>query len=370
MTNNGSLRCCALLVLLLARSALGSAQTMTVKDYEPRSTLKVPGHPLTRAKFPFIDVHAHIWRNLTAKEQDSLVAEMDGMNLAVQVNLSGTSGDTLSARIANLKAYHPGRFVVFANLDYRGLDDPGWGAKAARKLEDDIRTRGAVGLKIYKDLGMDLLDPAGKRVRVDDPRLEPVWAAAGRLGVPVLIHTAEPVAFFDPIDKYNERWLELTEFPNRARPPSRYPPFDSLLAEQHRVFRKFPGTTFIAAHLDWLGNDLDRLGRVLDSLPNMNTELGAVLYELGRQPKRAREFLTKYQDRVLMGKDTYGGPQEYAVYFRVLETGDEYFDYYRRRHAFWKMYGLALPDEVLRKIYYGNALRIIRGVDRKVGNWE
>jgi predicted TIM-barrel fold metal-dependent hydrolase len=349
--------------LAVAWTAAASAQSMSVKDYQPRSTLKVPAHPISRAKFPFIDVHAHIWRPLLAKEQDSLVGEMNAMNLAVQVNLSGGSGDTLAGRLANLRAHYPGRFVVFANLSYRGIDESGWGARAAARLEEDVKTRGAAGLKIYKDLGMDLKDGTGKRVAVDDPRLDPVWAAAGRLGIPVLIHTAEPVAFFDPIDERNERWLELTEFPNRARPPERYPPFDSLLAEQHRMFRKFPGTTFIAAHLDWLGNDLDRLGRVLDSLPNVNTELGAVLYELGRQPRRARRFLIDYQDRVLMGKDTYGGPQEYAVYFRVLETEDEYFDYYRRRHAFWKMYGLGLPDDVLRKIYSGNALRLIPGID-------
>ena len=350
--------------LALATATAGLAQEMSVKEYDPRSTLKVPAHPIARAKFPFIDVHGHIWRNLTPKEQDSLVAEMTAMNMAVQVNLSGTSGDTLSARIANLGSRHPGRFVVFANVDFGGLDRPDWGPKAAKRLEEDVSLRGAAGLKIYKNLGMDLKDGSGQRVRVDDPRLDPLWAAAGRLGVPVLIHTAEPVAFFDPIDKHNERWLELVEFPNRARPAGKYPPFDSLLAEQHRVFRKFPGTNFIAAHLDWLGNDLDRLGRVLDSLPNMYTELGAVLYELGRQPRHARQFLIKYQDRVLMGKDFYGGPEEFGVYFRVLETEDEYFDYYRRRHAFWKMYGLGLPDEVLRKIYSANALRLIPAIGK------
>jgi predicted TIM-barrel fold metal-dependent hydrolase len=267
---------------------------------------------------------------------------------------------------AAVKAYarYPGRVVLFANLNFAGLDDPAWGARAAAQLEQDVRQSGAVGLKIFKNLGMDLNDGRGQRVRTDDPRLDPVWRKAGELGIPVLIHTAEPPAFFDPIDKYNERWLELTQFPGRARPPERYPPFDSLMTEQHRVFKRHPGTQFIAAHLDWMGADLGRLGRLLDSLPNVFTEVGAVIYELGRQPRAARDFLIKYQDRVMMGKDIYAA-EEYPVYFRIFETADEYFDYYRKRHAFWKMYGLDLPDPVLKKIYYQNALRVIRGIPRE-----
>jgi uncharacterized protein len=335
---------------------------MSFEEYEPRSTLKVPEHPRTRAKFPFVDVHSHHRREYTPEEVDKLVREMDAMNMRVLVNLSGGTGDTLKRRIANLKGRYPDRFVVFANLSFEGLDEPKYGERAARQLEADVRA-GAQGLKIFKNLGMDVKDSRGKRVRVDDPRFDPVWRRAGELGIPVLIHTAEPPAFFERVDKHNERWLELTEFPDRARPPEEYPSFDSLLAEQHRVFGKHPKTVFIAAHLGWLGSDLARLGRVLDSLPNVYTELGAVLYEVGRQPRFARAFFEKYQDRILMGKDSYE-PSEYQVYFRVLETADEYFDYYRKRHAFWKMYGLELPDSILRKVYYENALRIIPGVSR------
>jgi predicted TIM-barrel fold metal-dependent hydrolase len=200
-------------------------------------------------------------------------------------------------------------------------------------------------------------------VRTDDPRLAPIWDMAGTLGIPVLIHTAEPPAFFLPVDKHNERYLELTQFPGRTRPPGKYPPFDSLIAEQHRMFRQHPRTTFISAHLSWLGQDLGRLGRTLDSIPNMNVEVAAALYEIGRQPRAGRAFFVKYQDRILMGKDTFGGEDEYAVYFRIFETNDEYFPWYRRRHAFWGMYGLALPDSVLRKVYYRNALRIVKGMD-------
>jgi hypothetical protein len=213
------------------------------------------------------------------------------------------------------------------------------------------------------DLIPSLKDAKGERVHVDDPRIDPLWRKAGELGIPVLIHTGEPPAFFQPVDKHNERLLELSQFPERARPPERYPTFEQLMTEQHSMFRKHPRTKFINAHLGWLGADLGRLGALLDSLPNMYTELGAVLYEIGRQPRFARQFFIKYQDRILMGKDITEDPSEYHVYFRVLETGDEYFDYYRKRHAFWRMYGLELPDEVLKKVYYKNALRIIPGID-------
>ncbi|HWP03084.1 MAG TPA: amidohydrolase family protein, partial [Gemmatimonadaceae bacterium] len=203
------------------------------------------------------------------------------------------------------------------------------------------------------------------RVRTDDPRFDPIWRKAGELGIPVLIHTAEPPAFFLPVDSTNERYLELTEFPNRARPASKYPPFDSLIAEQHRMFKRNPGTKFISAHLSWLGQDLGRLGRVLDSIPNMYVEVAAALYEIGRQPRFGRDFFIKYQDRILMGKDTFGGEDEFRVYFRIFETLDEYFPWYRRRHAFWGMYGLGLPDSVLKKIYYENASKLIPALDRK-----
>jgi uncharacterized protein len=353
------------LLLLAALVGSVSAQTkptMSFEEYEPRSTLVVPEHPKRRAKFPFIDVHGHQSLSLSPAALDKLIGEMDELNMRVMVNLSGNQGANLAAGLQNYSR-HPNRIVVFANLNFRGIDDPDWGTRAAAQLEQDVKQSGAVGLKIYKNLGMDQKDGSGRRIPTDDPRFDPVWKKAGDLGIPVLIHTAEPPAFFTPIDKYNERWLELTQFPGRARPPDRYPSFDALLAEQHRMFRKHRNTKFIAAHLDWLGADLGRLGRMLDSLPNVYTEVAAVLYELGRQPRAAREFLVRYQDRVMMGKDIYE-PSEYHAYFRVFETADEYFDYYRKRHAFWKLYGLDLPDEVLKKIYYKNALKVIQGIPK------
>ena len=344
------------LTVLFAASLFAQTATLSFEEYDPKSTLVVPEHPRTRAKFPFIDVHNH-QRNVT--DVTKLLADMDRINMAVMVNLSGGSGDTLKQNLSTLQ--RP-RFVAFANVDLRKIDEPNFGENAARQLEEDVKN-GAVGLKIFKNLGMFLTDASGKRVPTDDPRLDPIWKKAAQLRIPVLIHTGEPVAFWSPVDKHNERWLELQQFPNRRRDDPKFASFDETMGEQFNLFRKHPQTTFIAAHLAWLGNDLARLGKLLDELPNVYTEIGAVLYELGRQPRAARAFLIKYQDRVLMGKDIWNA-EEYATYFRVLETEDEYFDYYRKRHAFWKMYGLGLPDDVLKKIYYKNALRIIPGIDR------
>ena len=349
------------LSLLLPLTIQAQTSSMTFEEYDPKSTLVVPEHPRTKAKFPFIDVHNHQRRDMPAGEVDQLVADMDRIGLKVMVNLSGGSGAGLVQGLNTLRAKNPKRFVAFANVDFRNIDDPDFGVKAAKQLEEDVKN-GAVGLKIFKNLGMFLTDKSGQRVHTDDPRLDPIWRKAAELKIPVLIHTGEPSAFWSPVDKHNERWLELQQFPDRRRSDPKFASFEQTMAEQHNLFRKHPKTTFIDAHLGWLGNDLTRLGKLLDEMPNVNTEIGAVLHELGRQPRAARAFLIKYQDRVLMGKDIWNA-DEYATYFRVLETEDEYFDYYRKRHAFWKMYGLGLPDEVLKKIYYKNALRIIPSID-------
>lgn len=347
-----------LTILVLLAAPVGATAQMTVEEYTPRSTLKVPEHKVTRAKFPFIDIHNHQPTQMPPERLSELVREMDKLNMKVMVNLTGRQGAPLKTGIDNIKATAPKRFVMFANLDFTGIDQPGWTERAVKQFEQDVRN-GARGLKIFKNLGMEVEDSKG-RVRTNDPRLDPIWAKAGELGVPVLIHTAEPSEFFAPWDNRNERWLELKEYPSRKRPAD--PSWETLMAEQWDIIRRHRNTNFISAHLSWLGGDLPRLGKLMDEMPNYYTELGAVLAELGRQPRFAKQWLIKYQDRVLMGKDTWA-PEEYYVYFRVLETEDEYFDYYRRRHAFWKMYGLGLPDDVLKKIYYKNALRIVPGLD-------
>lgn len=344
-----------------ALAAQATRPTMTIEEYDPRSTLNVPEHLKPRAKFPFIDMHGH-QRVMPDSGVDRLVREMDAMNMGLMVNLSGSYGDALAQRVKNLKGRYPDRFVVFANMNLREVNRPDFGPWAAAQLEHDVRTGGAQGLKVFKELGMNLKDANGKRIPVDDPRFDPVWDKAGELHIPVLIHTGEPSEFFQPQDQHNERWLELKTHPDRARPPDRYPPFDALMAEQHRMFARHPKTTFVNAHLGWYGADLGHLGALMDSLPNMMTELGAVIYDVGRQPRFAREFFLKYQDRILMGKDTYAA-SEYPTYFRIFETADEYFPYYRNYHAFWRMYGMDLPDAVLKKVYYQNAIRIIPGID-------
>ena len=351
------MRILSLAFLLLASLA---AQTMSIEEYDPKSTLVLPEHPVKRAKYPFIDVHNHQY-GLTPESVEKLVADMDGINLRIMVNLSGGYGERLKENIAILKGRYKDRFVVFANMDFSGIDDPGYPQKVANQLEQDLKT-GAQGLKIFKNFGMDLKDTKGQRIHVDDPRFEKVWEVCAKWKVPVLIHTGEPWSFFQPQDRFNERWLELKQFPQRARPPNRYPTWETLITEQHHLFASHPKTIFINAHLGWLGGNLAELGRLMDQMPNMYTEIGAVLAELGRQPHFARQWFIQHQDRVLFGKDVWE-PTEYYYYFRVLETADEYFDYYRKRHAFWKMYGLDLPDDVLKKLYYKNALRIIPGLN-------
>ncbi|MDZ4714861.1 MAG: amidohydrolase family protein [Cytophagales bacterium] len=336
---------------------------MDVEEYQPVSTLKVPEHKLRRSRYPFVDVHNHQWI-MPIQNLDKLVVEMDSLNMDVMVNLSGIRGAYLTWTLDNVNDNFPNRFAVFININFEDLDDSGWPEEPLRMLEEGVK-QGVKGLKVYKGLGLTDVDNDGKRIAVDDPRLDPVWAKCGELGIPVLIHTGEPNSFWNPKDKYNERWLELKKHPERYRSPDKYPSFEKVMAEQHHVFRKHPGTTFINAHLGWFGNDLERLGQLFDELPNVQTELGAVLAELGRQPRFARAWMIRYQDRVLMGKDTYD-KEEYYTYFRVLETEDEYFDYYRKYHAHWKMYGLGLPDSVLQKVYYKNALQVIPGIDKSL----
>jgi len=336
---------------------------MDVEEYEPISTLKVPEHKPTRSKFPFIDVHNHQWI-MPIQNLDKLVTEMDSLNMGVMVNLSGFRGKVLEWSLDNVNNSFPNRFVIFLNINFERLDDEGWPQEELSMLEEGVK-QGVKGLKVYKGLGLTDKDNEGKRIAIDDPRLDPIWAKCGELGIPVLIHSGEPNSFWNPKDKHNERWLELKQEPSRYRDPEKYPSFEEVMAEQHHVFRKHPQTKFINAHLGWFGNDLERLGKLFDEMPNVYTELGAVLAELGRQPKFARAWMIQYQDRIMFGKDTYK-MDEYYTYFRVLETGDEYFNYYRKRHAHWKMYGLELPDSVLRKVYYQNALNVIPGINKSL----
>ncbi len=360
----------SLLLLCIALTILGYSQEqpldmkMDFEEYDPPSSLKVESHILTKAKFPFIDIHNH-QGVMDAEALKNLTSKMDQLNMAVMVNLSGRgfpfSTERLKNSLQSIKENYPNRFVLFTNVDFDNMDDPQWTTKAVKQLEEDVKL-GAMGLKIYKNLGLTYKDKAGNRIHADDPRIDPVWAKCGELGIPVLIHAADPKQFWDPIDKNNERWLELKLHPRR-RYTEKEATWETIIAEQHNIFKKHPKTKFINAHLGWHGNDLKKLGQLMDQYPNMYTEIGAVIAELGRQPRAAKVFLTKYQDRVLFGKDSWV-PEEYTTYFRVLESEDEYFPYHKRYHAFWKMYGIGLPDEVLKKIYYKNALSLLPTLDK------
>jgi len=364
-----------LLVLLLAFFGLmpATAQKMDFEEYDPKSTLVVPQHVTTRAKYPFIDIHNHQW-SMPSQNLGDLVSEMDKLNMGIMNNLSGRSyrdvdgyfdiqdSEYFKKAQANIQAHYPKRFVQFTNVSFTHVGQKGWTERALAELETDVRN-GAKGLKIYKDLGMEFKDVQGKILAIDDPRLDPVWEKCGELHIPVLIHSADPPSFWDPMDKYNERWLELKTHPDRKRSNTNPASWKTIIGEQHHIFRAHPHTTFIAAHFGWLANDLAALSKLLDECPNVNVEIAAIIAELGRQPRQAREFFIKYQDRILFGKDSWV-PSEYATYFRVLETADEYFPYHKKYHAFWRMYGMALPDEVLKKVYYKNALRILPGMDK------
>jgi predicted TIM-barrel fold metal-dependent hydrolase len=332
-----------------------------ITDYKPKSTLVVPEHPVPRAKFPVVDIHGHPPALVSAGTIKTVLDAMNTLNIQVMVQANGASGDRLKQQLDGISASgHTDRFAMFTSVNW-GSIGPGFGARAAAQLEADIKA-GARGLgEIGKGLGMDIKNPDGTRLKLDDPELDPVWDMAGKLNIPVFIHTGEPPAFFEPLDYRNERWLELALFPGRRHQDGVR--FDELMAERDRMVMKHPKTNFILAHMGWHANDLGRLGKMFDKMPNLYAEVGAILYEIGRQPRFAREFFTKYQDRILFGKDSFQ-PDEYPYYWRVFETADDYFDYYRDYHAFWKLYGLDLPDPVLQKVYYRNALKLVPGLPR------
>ena len=350
---------------ILARPAEGRQPEFPqpgIREYHPRSTLVVPQHPVPRAKFPVIDFHHHPPQAMRTEDVNAVGDAMDALNLRLMINANATPSERLApARAAIAASRYPDRMVMFTGLDLRNVG-PGSGVRIAQQLERDVAA-GAIGVgEIMKSFGLTLTKADGTRLHIDDPELDLVWETAARLHVPVFMHTADPSEFFQPLDYANERWLELSLYRDRRyQDRSRFPAFETLMAERDRLIAKHPRTTWVLAHLGWHANDLARLGAIFDAHPNVYAEVGAVLYDIGRQPRMAHEFFLKYQDRLIFGKDSYQ-PDEYPYYWRVFETDDEYFDYYRDYHAFWKLYGIGLPDQVLKKLYYGNALRITPGL--------
>ena len=334
----------------------------SILDYRPKSTLVTGVHLVKMAKYPAIDFHGH--PNdliMSAQGLATLRDALDRLNVRMMIAADNLSSGEIRDAVAAIRTSDMrDRVRVLAGIDFNDVG-PGWAEQAIKQLDANIAA-GAVGVgEISKSLGLSIHKRDGTRLRIDDPALDPIWDECARLGIPVFIHTADPQEFFQPVDDSNERWLELELFPGRRYPKDRFPSFDELMVERDNMFRKHPKTTFVAAHMGWHANDLASLGAMLDAMPNVYTEVGAVLYDIGRQPRGSHDFFIKYQDRILFGKDSFQ-PVEYPYYFRVFETADEYFDYYRPYHAFWKLYGIDLPDSVLKKVYYANALKITKAL--------
>ena len=354
-----------------------SATPLPLGEFTPVSKLRVEEHLLTRAKFPVIDVHVHprIRLHSSPDALDEYVRIMDAQNIAVSVSLDGGWGDSLTEHRTYLNAKHGNRFVYFANIDWQGSgkgDDfaswdcnrPDFPRMAAEKLAQ-AKSQGACGLKVFKDFGLVYRDGQGKLLRIDDPRWDPIWKACGDLGLCVLIHTADPAAFFDPIDAKNERFEELSRHPEWSFHGNDYPSQNELLEAFLRVVERHSQTKFIGAHVAGCAEDLEKVGIWLDRYPNLYVEIAARIAELGRQPHTARRFLLKYQDRVLFGTDGPRAPERLYYHWRFLETEDEYFPYAENPfppQGFWRIYGVYLPDEVLEKIYFRNALRLIPAI--------
>jgi predicted TIM-barrel fold metal-dependent hydrolase len=332
-----------------------------LKPYDPSPALVTRVTRVDRPKYPATDIHAH-WP--ISVEPSALLTAMDDLGVERSVNLSGGFGAQLDRMLARYHDAAPGRLAIFANIDFSRIDAPTFASEHVAMLER-TKARGLAGLKIFKNLGLTIRDGSGKVVPIDDPRLDPIWAACGRLKLPVLIHSADPAAFFAPIDERNERWLQLKRHPDWSFHGDRFPSRDEVLAQRDRVIARHRATTFIGAHLGDHAEHLAALDERLTAHPNFVVDLSAREAELGRQPYTARRFLVKWQDRVLFGTDRYPGRLDqprHRLYYRLLESDDEYFKYYD--HPFpptgeWRVYGLHLPDGVLQRIYQRNADRVL-----------
>jgi predicted TIM-barrel fold metal-dependent hydrolase len=361
---------------------------LALKDYQPRSMLHVAETRVPRARFPAIDVHTHIaWTARRQKgvfqgeemeflaEPRALIEVMDRKNVRTMVNLTGGTGAGLEASIRKFEGAYPGRFATFTEPSYGSFLDPRYPQIQADAIER-AKKAGARGLKVLKTLGLFLREglTTGPLVKVDDPRFDPMWDACGRMGMPVSIHVSDPEAFFLPTDRFNERYEELSNHPDWSFHDRDFPSNAALLEARNRVLARHPKTQFVVLHV---GNNAENLGYVsecLDRYPNMTVDTGARIGELGRQPRASRRFFDKYQDRILFGTDAvpppHGNetPQQifgdalYEIYYRFLETEDEYFDYAPAPvppQGRWRIYGLGLPEGILRKVYRDNAVRVL-----------
>jgi predicted TIM-barrel fold metal-dependent hydrolase len=354
---------------------------LLLENFRPKSQLKVERHELTRAKFPVVDVHTHFGVKFRggADELAAWVRLMDENNTAVCVSLDGKWDELLDEHAQLLWTKYRDRFAIFVNIDWQGAgkaDDPAsWDChrpdfvrRVAKQLAA-AKERGACGVKIFKGFGLEYKNPDGSLIRIDDERWEEIWQVCGELGFPILIHTADPAAFFEPIDERNERWEELHRRPDWSFHGPQFPKREELLAALLHVVKRHPKTTFIGAHVASNAEDLATVGQWLDEHPNLYVDIASRIAELGRQPVTARKFFVKYQDRIVFGTDGPWPVERVRLYWRFLETEDEYFPYSEKEfppQGFWSIYGIHLPDDVLRKVYAENAARMIPGVKERL----
>jgi len=329
---------------------------LRLSDFHPRSMLVAPEHEIRRPKFPVIDYHNH----LDAQEPREVLRVMDGCGIEKIVNITMYTGEKALAIIDRFHSADRDRFATYGWMDWSDVETPGFFQRSVERLERLV-DRGACGLKIWKDLGTKVRDQDGSLLRIDDERLDPVYERAAELGVPIMYHIADPDAFFLPIDARNERYEELAAHPEWSYYRSHYGK-EELLAQRDRVIARHPKTTFVGAHVAEHPEDLAYVSRLLDKNPNLHVDIGARCAELGRQPYTAREFFLKYADRILFGTDLIPEVNMYRLHYRFLETRDEYFEYpsHASRQGRWNIYGLFLPDDVLRKVYRENAVRLLK----------
>lgn len=352
-----------LVLFLFLFSGCEPAQTTTgdlrLLDWQPKSQMVVKETIILKPKFPVIDIHNHLG---DLKNTKKYLQEMDKAGVWKAVSLDGRSAkDFYKEHLEVSQKLSKERLLVFFRPDFSNIDEQDYGIKEAKKLEDAVRL-GARGMKVSKVLGLTDKDKSGKVIPVDDPRIDPIWAKCGELGIPVVIHVSDPVAFHTPVDQFNERYDELGAHPNWSFYGDKFPySKNDILDQLYRVIAKHPNTTFVSTHMGNLAEDLGRVSAWLDKYPNMYVDIDARISELGRQPYTARKFLIKYQDRVLFGTDTPPDAEAYQVYYRFLETDDEYIDPAKSHHlqGRWMIYGVYLPDEVLEKIYNKNARKIL-----------
>lgn len=331
--------------------------TLPIGEFAPRCALTRPETTVEQPRFPAIDYHNHL-DSVPAKDA---LRVMDACGVERVVSITMQVGEAGLAQMDRLRHAAKGRFATIGWMDWTGVEREDFAALSCDRLERMVE-HGAVGLKIWKDCGLTVRDRKGELLRIDDERLAPVFEKAGELGIPVMFHTADPTAFFDPIDQFNERYEELAAHPDWGWSASSVGKRD-LLEARNRVIARHPKVQFVGAHLAESGEDLAFLSETLDRLPNFVIDISARTPELARQPYRGRELMLRYADRIVFGTDLLPQVEMYRGYFRVLETADEYFDYpsHASRQGRWQVYGLFLPNEVLLKIYRENALRLLSG---------